>query len=475
MNTHYQAATALILLSINLPALSNEGDTENTPQIQSCEASYFVETKTLITPCIDITNQTGNANIDSISAKLVLINEEDTSYFSISDIEAAAWTSTEVSACRGTYNIDTQEVYIPCIKTVDSLNLSASTRYTLRSQLIGNNQIESNNFQPITTVYSEENNELIAHVSNVGTYADQHRWEDLQALFADQVLLDYSSFTGQAAQQLTPKEITDQWSPSFLGFDLTQHKMRNFSVEKNSNGSWHITADVRAIHFINNAPNGSSWIVDGSYDFTVNEAKKITMMRFNFDKTIGNNELPTIALNRSQYNTLSNLQQTDLAQINTAATWVKPINPAPSELAGNPNIKVVQDFFAAYAENDLDGIRSVMDENVQWYIPGKHKLAGTKKGVEEIVAYFSVLQKAQFKAEPMIIAANDDYVVDVHRGWSNTGNQDVDMNWVLLYQIEDGKIKQVQNFSADAYLADEFFERVFSYEDATEVLNTLDN
>jgi hypothetical protein len=66
----------------------------------------------------------------------------------------------------------------------------------------------------------------------------------------------------------------------------------------------------------------------------------------------------------------------------------------------------------------------------------------------------------------MILAANDNYVIDAHRGWSNTGENDIDMNWALLYKIEDGKIKQVQNFSADSYSADKFFDSVYTYEDA---------
>lgn len=58
----------------------------------------------------------------------------------------------------------------------------------------------------------------------------------------------------------------------------------------------------------------------------------------------------------------------------------------------------------------------------------------------------------------MILAANDTYVVDAHRGFSNVDGENIDINWVLLYQIEDGKIKRVQNFSGDLYRSDAFFD-----------------
>ncbi|MDN3685174.1 hypothetical protein QW180_22660 [Vibrio sinaloensis] len=44
----------------------------------------------------------------------------------------------------------------------------------------------------------------------------------------------------------------------------------------------------------------------------------------------------------------------------------------------------------------------------------------------------------------MILAANDTYVIDAHRGWSTAEGEQIDVNWVLLYQIKDGKIQRVQ-------------------------------
>lgn len=62
----------------------------------------------------------------------------------------------------------------------------------------------------------------------------------------------------------------------------------------------------------------------------------------------------------------------------------------------------------------------------------------------------------------MILAASDTYVIDAHRGWSTKADSNIDVNWVLLYQIQNGKIQRVQNFSGDLYASDEFFEGFFS-------------
>lgn len=128
--------------------------------------------------------------------------------------------------------------------------------------------------------------------------------------------------------------------------------------------------------------------------------------------------------------------------------------------AGNPdeNIKVVQDFFAAYGAGDLDGIAAVMDEGIRWHIPGRHPLSGTKQGRDEVMAFFAQLGAAGFKAEPIYFGADETYVVDIHRGWSNaTDKPNVDTTWALVYRIENGKIVEATNLSADQDAANTFF------------------
>ncbi len=122
------------------------------------------------------------------------------------------------------------------------------------------------------------------------------------------------------------------------------------------------------------------------------------------------------------------------------------------------NMKVVQNFFAAYGSNDLDGIAAVIDEDVQWHIPGRHPLSGTKNGRDEVLAFFAQLGAAGFQADPIYFGADETHVVDIHRGWSNAeGKPNVDTIWALVYRIENGKIVEATNLSADQDAANTFF------------------
>ncbi|XVS65884.1 nuclear transport factor 2 family protein [Actinosynnema sp. CA-299493] len=120
-------------------------------------------------------------------------------------------------------------------------------------------------------------------------------------------------------------------------------------------------------------------------------------------------------------------------------------------------LDAITKFFAAYATYDLDAMRAVMTDDIEWTIPGHHPLAGVKRGVEEVAAFFTALGKAGFQADPLFLEANDEYVVDVHRGWTTAGEGKVDTLWALLWHFDDdGRIDRVVNLSADQHQMDSY-------------------
>ncbi|MEU0843721.1 nuclear transport factor 2 family protein [Streptomyces sp. NPDC005962] len=120
-------------------------------------------------------------------------------------------------------------------------------------------------------------------------------------------------------------------------------------------------------------------------------------------------------------------------------------------------IDAINKFFAAYATYDLDGMRAVLTDDVEWTIPGHHALSGTKHGVEEVAAFFTQLGKAGFQAEPLFLEANEEYVVDIHRGWTTEGTGKVDTTWALVWHFNhEGKVDRVINLSGDQHQMDAY-------------------
>jgi uncharacterized protein len=110
-----------------------------------------------------------------------------------------------------------------------------------------------------------------------------------------------------------------------------------------------------------------------------------------------------------------------------------------------------------YAANDRDGIASVLAEEIEWIIPGHHPLSRTKRGIDEVLAFFAALDSVGFKAETFFLQAGDDYVVDIPRCYSMGGDGKVDTTWALVWHLDAaGMVDRVVNLSGDQHQMDAF-------------------
>jgi hypothetical protein len=120
-------------------------------------------------------------------------------------------------------------------------------------------------------------------------------------------------------------------------------------------------------------------------------------------------------------------------------------------------LSTIQEFFAAYAEHDRDRIGAVLAPSITWSIPGHHPLSGVKHGVDEVLAFFDALAAAGMSADTYFLEASDEYVVDIHRGWSTAGEGKVDTDWALVWHFDDnGKVDRVINLSGDQHQMDAY-------------------
>jgi hypothetical protein len=93
---------------------------------------------------------------------------------------------------------------------------------------------------------------------------------------------------------------------------------------------------------------------------------------------------------------------------------------------------------------------------------------GTKRGIDEVLACFAALDSVGFKAETFFLQAGDDYVVDIHRGYSTGRDGKVDTTWALVWHLDAaGKVDRVVNLSGDQHQVDAFFWANFPAQAAT--------
>lgn len=125
--------------------------------------------------------------------------------------------------------------------------------------------------------------------------ADERDWRKAMSVMNDEVLLDYSSMSGNPETLLTPKQITDIWAAFLPGFDKTHHQLSGFKVNEHDTTTVVVNLNGKAEHWIESA----CWVVEGTYDVALLQQNKrwlITEMKFNFKRQSGNTDLPSIAI-----------------------------------------------------------------------------------------------------------------------------------------------------------------------------------
>jgi hypothetical protein len=145
--------------------------------------------------------------------------------------------------------------------------------------------------------------EIKTTVNQLFIQSDAQNWSGVEALFAAEVFLDYSSMSGNPGSSLEPKQITDAWKTVLPGFKHTHHQIGNFVITINDNKA-HVFCYGTATHYLEH-DNGNVWTVVGTYDFDLKRMDnqwKITAMTFNYKYQDGNTNLIGAAIENAKSN-----------------------------------------------------------------------------------------------------------------------------------------------------------------------------
>ncbi len=68
------------------------------------------------------------------------------------------------------------------------------------------------------------------HVLNYATGIDQHQWDLYRSIFADEIMLDFSSWSGDPASTMPADDWVAAVRATLEPFDATQHVLTNFAI-----------------------------------------------------------------------------------------------------------------------------------------------------------------------------------------------------------------------------------------------------
>ncbi len=272
----------------------------------------------------------------------------------------------------------------------------------------------------------QEMNNIQGIVESLFIATDQKDWNRVEQCFSPEVVLDYSSMTGQPPAVITPQQIVQSWKSILPGFEHTHHQLGNFMIEDKGE-----TATVfcygTASHYLENQ-NENIWMVIGTYDFELMRTKsewRITKMRFNYKFQSGNLSLPELAIN-------------------------KLANKKPELSTGEKNKEVVRQFFKTIEDGDVDKLVNMFAKEGVHVNPYHSGIFPTgAKGREEIRTYwepvFPSFDGMEFLIEELYSMENPNMIYVKYKGIIKLKNNEgyYRNNYYSTFKFnEDGEINE---------------------------------
>jgi uncharacterized protein len=107
------------------------------------------------------------------------------------------------------------------------------------------------------------------------------------------------------------------------------------------------------------------------------------------------------------------------------------------------NVDTIRRAYEAFGRQDMDALFGAFAPDITWQTPDSVPWGGTFKGHEELGGFFQGVGEAlgELHVEPDEYIDGGDTVVvkGHHRGTAPNGNS-YDVEWVMLWTLEDGKV-----------------------------------
>src|SRR5918996_1529332 len=109
----------------------------------------------------------------------------------------------------------------------------------------------------------------------------------------------------------------------------------------------------------------------------------------------------------------------------------------------HPNVQVFRRTYDAFTSGDMSRLAEYFAEGVVWHTPGKNLVAGDFRGREATFAAFArefELSGGTYQPAIHDVLAHDEHTVALMHVMAEREGKKLDMDYVLVFHIEDGKI-----------------------------------
>jgi ketosteroid isomerase-like protein len=132
---------------------------------------------------------------------------------------------------------------------------------------------------------------------------------------------------------------------------------------------------------------------------------------------------------------------------------------------GSPSLDLVVELHRRqgemYAGGPVEPVIELLAEDIVWHVPGSSPVAGSHRGVRQVVEYFEKrrrLADATMRMRPGKAIYEGDAVAQFVEGTAMLGGENVTWQTIGIYRIDRGLIREVWLVPLDA----DQFDRIWS-------------
>ena len=128
------------------------------------------------------------------------------------------------------------------------------------------------------------------------------------------------------------------------------------------------------------------------------------------------------------------------------------------------NLEVVEKMYQCFKNGDLETLKTeIFAQELEWHLPGHSPMAGTKKGIGEVLGFLGSLRKLGVQVTPLGMGEiGEDWVAEFYRGQGEINGVHLNALNCNRYKIRDAKITEVQVFMSDQHNYDIFCWEAFT-------------
>ncbi|HEX4721461.1 MAG TPA: nuclear transport factor 2 family protein [Pseudonocardiaceae bacterium] len=129
-------------------------------------------------------------------------------------------------------------------------------------------------------------------------------------------------------------------------------------------------------------------------------------------------------------------------------------------LEEHPHIQLMRKVYAAFGSGDVQTAGSYWTEDAVHHYPGNNPLSGEHKGLDESIAFANKiweLTEGKLRMDVLEIGASDGHAFALLQTRYERKGHVLEMPFVNVARIEDGKIAEFWTYPNDVYATDEFW------------------